>query len=295
MTGKDSWGQEQPFGFDTEDDMIREERTQWLDPIVIVSGGFDPPHEGHIAMFNEAAKYGKVHVLLNSDDWLVRKKGAALLPWSTRKELLVNLSSVHKVWEVNDLNGTVCEGLKQLKILYPHTKLFFANGGDRKVDNTPELEICHKHKIAPLWHIGGEKINSSSELLSNYEHKHGIRHMTSRDWGTYEIIAQGKATENIMNWLTKILTIWPRKNISLQRHFHREERWLILEGEGEFFSAEAGRWPVKPSDQILIPINNSHWIANTSYDTSLVILETWIGDKLEESDIERIENELTIS
>jgi mannose-1-phosphate guanylyltransferase len=238
MTGKDSWGQEQPFGFDTEDDMIREERTQWLDPIVIVSGGFDPPHEGHIAMFNEAAKYGKVHVLLNSDDWLVRKKGAALLPWSTRKELLVNLSSVH---------------------------------------------------------IGGEKINSSSELLSNYEHKHGIRHMTSRDWGTYEIIAQGKATENIMNWLTKILTIWPRKNISLQRHFHREERWLILEGEGEFFSAEAGRWPVKPSDQILIPINNSHWIANTSYDTSLVILETWIGDKLEESDIERIENELTIS
>ena len=112
---------------------------------------------------------------------------------------------------------------------------------------------------------------------------------SKRDWGTYEIIAQGEG------WLTKIITIEPRKNISFQRHFHREERWLVLEVEGEFFSAEAGRWPVKPSDQIQIPVNNSHWIANTSHDKNLIILETWLGDKLEESDIERIENELTIS
>ena len=289
MTGKDSWGQEQPFGFDTENDVIQEERTQWLDPIVVVSGGFDPAHEGHTALFNEAANHGSVHILLNSDEWLVRKKGAALLPWSTRRELLVNIWAVHRVHPVEDQDDTVCQGLIALRRKYPHTKISFANGGDRKEGNTPEVSVCMSHKIDVLWNIGGEKKNSSSDLLSRYKHSHGIRHLTTRTWGSFEVLGEGDG------WLTKILTIWPRKNISFQRHLHREERWLVLEGEGEFFSAEAGRWPVKPSHQIQIPVNNTHWIANPSHDKNLIILEPWLGDKLEESDIERIDNELAIS
>ena len=281
--------QKNPFGFEPEDDVIREERAQWLDPIVVVSGGFDPAHEGHLALFIDAAKYGRVHVLLNSDEWLARKKGSALLPWSTRRELLINLQAVHRVMPVEDQDDTVCQGLISLRKDYPHTKILFANGGDRKEGNTPEVAVCTSQKIDVLWNIGGEKKNSSSSLLSKYEHKHGIRHAVTRTWGQFEIVAQGKG------WLTKILTVWPRENISFQKHLHREERWLVLEGEGEFFSAEAGRWPVKPSDQIHIPVNSTHWIANTGHDKDLVILETWLGDKLEESDIERIENELTIS
>lgn len=281
--------QNNPFGFDSEDDVNRKEQTQWLDPIVVVSGGFDPTHEGHTALFNEAAKHGKVHVLLNSDDWLARKKGAALLPWATRRELLINIRAVHRVHPVEDKDDTVCQGLIDLRKKYPHTKILFANGGDRKEGNTPEVAVCMPHKIDVLWNIGGEKKNSSSDLLSKYKHSHGIRHLTTRTWGSFEILGEGDG------WLTKTLTVWPRKNISFQKHFHREERWLILEGEGEFFSAEAGRWLVKPSDQIQIPVNNTHWIANPSHDKNLIILETWLGDKLEESDIERIENELTIS
>ena len=73
--------QENPFGFDPEDDIVRQECTQLLDPIVIVSGGFDPIHKGHMALLNAAARYGKVHVLLNSDDWLARKKGTHFLPF----------------------------------------------------------------------------------------------------------------------------------------------------------------------------------------------------------------------
>lgn len=45
----------------------------------IVSGGFDPIHEGHIAMINEAAcRSDGVILLLNSDEWLCRKKAKTL-------------------------------------------------------------------------------------------------------------------------------------------------------------------------------------------------------------------------
>ena len=44
-------------------------------PTIAVSGGFDPIHKGHIQMIREASKYGNVIVIVNSDEWLVRKKG----------------------------------------------------------------------------------------------------------------------------------------------------------------------------------------------------------------------------
>ncbi len=42
---------------------------------VVVSGGFDPIHVGHLRMFKEAAKLGELVVVINSDPWLQRKKG----------------------------------------------------------------------------------------------------------------------------------------------------------------------------------------------------------------------------
>jgi len=272
--------QENPFGFDPQADVVREERTQWLGPIVAVSGGFDPAHEGHVALFKAAAKYGQVHVLLNSDEWLIRKKGSPLLPWKTRKELLINLSAIHRVHTVDDRDDTVCNGLKELRKAYPNTKIFFANGGDRKEGNTPEIPVCEAHEIEILWNIGGGKVNSSSALLSEYEHKHGIKHLVSRDWGTYEIIAQGKS------YLTKILSIFPRRNISYQRHTHRTEEWLVLEGKGLFVRGHS-KFDMFPKNRVRIPPLTWHWVKNTSDLEPLCILETWFGDILEESDIER--------
>jgi D-beta-D-heptose 7-phosphate kinase/D-beta-D-heptose 1-phosphate adenosyltransferase len=146
-----------PLSFDPEADMVRQERTQWLDPIVIVSGGFDPVHKGHMALFNAAARYGKVHVLLNSDDWLIRKKGAPLLPFQTRKEVLKNIVIIHRVHSVDDRDETVSNGLLKLRKKYPKTKMFFANGGDRRIDNIPEMWFCEDLEIELLWNIGGDK------------------------------------------------------------------------------------------------------------------------------------------
>jgi cytidyltransferase-like protein len=282
--------QENPFDFDPEDDVVRQERTQWLDPIIIVSGGFDPVHKGHMALFNAAAKHGKVHVLLNSDDWLIRKKGTPFLSFQNRKEILKNIATIHRVYSVDDHDETVCNGLLQLKEEYPNTKMFFANGGDRKIGSIPEMWICEDLEINLLWNVGGGKIDSSSKLLEKYVDNIYINtQIEHRNWGHYKIIGSGEG------WLTKILTIEPGKNISLQKHTHRSEEWLVLEGYGEFATTYKSKQKVYPGLKINIPEFTWHWVKNTEEAAPLQILETWFGGILEESDIERKENESEIT
>ena len=130
-------------------------------PTVAVSGGFDPVHVGHVRMILEAAEVGDVIVIANSDEWLMRKKGYVFMPWEERAEILASIKGVLKVVTVDDSDGTVCEALRREK------PTFFANGGDRKTDNTPEMEVCSELGIGLLWEVGGGKIQSSSELVKN--------------------------------------------------------------------------------------------------------------------------------
>ena len=127
--------------------------------IVAVSGGFDPIHIGHIRMINNAAKLGSVHVYVNSDRFLYRKKGYVFMPIQERIEIIANLKSVAKVILVIDEDNTVCKTLEKYK---PD---IFVNGGDRYGYEIPEVKICNKLKIKMLFEIGGEKIQSSSLLV----------------------------------------------------------------------------------------------------------------------------------
>tara|TARA_R110002020_G_scaffold32729_2_gene100338 strand:- start:1309 stop:1797 length:489 start_codon:yes stop_codon:yes gene_type:complete len=128
-------------------------------PTVMVSGGFDPIHAGHIRMIRHAAQFGNVIIVANSDDWLFRKKGFVFMEWERRVEILNAIKGVILVDSVDDSDGTVCEAIKRLK---PD---FFANGGDRGRSNTPEQAVCEELGIGLLWSIGGdEKLDSSSEL-----------------------------------------------------------------------------------------------------------------------------------
>ena len=127
---------------------------------VMVSGGFDPVHIGHIRMILEASKHGDVIVVANSDDWLHRKKGFVFMEFEQRAEILASIKGVIKVSSVDDSDTTVCEAIRRLK---PD---IFANGGDRKRHNTPEQAVCEELGVEMLWGVGGErKANSSSSLV----------------------------------------------------------------------------------------------------------------------------------
>lgn len=126
---------------------------------ICLSGGMDCLHVGHLRMILDAKRFGNVVIILNSDKWLLRKKGYIFMPWHERREILLNIAAVHDVIPVEDDDDTVCSALSALKPDY------FGNGGDRKTDNTPEIDICNELGIKLVWNLGGEKAQSSSELV----------------------------------------------------------------------------------------------------------------------------------
>ena len=132
---------------------------------IVVSGGFDPIHIGHVRMILEAAQYGKVIVIANSDEWLLRKKGFCFMPWEERAEIIRSIRGVSDVVRVDDTDNSVCEAIKRL-----HTEGrcdTFGNGGDRTNVNTPEKDLCQALGIEMAWNVGGGKIQSSSTLVNN--------------------------------------------------------------------------------------------------------------------------------
>ena len=138
-------------------EMYKEEEKS---PTVMVSGGFDPVHAGHIRMIRDAANFGDVIVIANSDNWLFRKKGFVFMSFDQRAEILNAIKGVILVDSVDDADGTVCEAIRR------HNPSYFANGGDRRKTNTPEVDVCSELEIKLLWGVGGDKkLASSSELV----------------------------------------------------------------------------------------------------------------------------------
>lgn len=129
--------------------------------MILVSGGFDPIHNGHIQYLKAASQYGNVCVALNSDDWLIRKKGYVFQPWEVRKTILEAIKYVSEVVEVNDDDDTISDALR----LMPR---YFANGGDRQKPDEKEHAMCEKYGIIELFNVGGIKINSSSSIVNDY-------------------------------------------------------------------------------------------------------------------------------
>ena len=162
-------------------------KEEWSKNVIIVSGGFDPVHKGHMRMFREAANFGaNVVVGLNSDEWLTRKKGKPFMNFYERKEILEGIKYISSVVKFDDNDDTACSLIHQVRTTYNggmfnhdyqdknptgrnDYKIYFANGGDRKVGNVPELSTCKRLKVVMLWGIGGGKIQSSSDLTTNWE------------------------------------------------------------------------------------------------------------------------------
>ena len=159
-------------------------KENWIKNVIILSGGFDPVHKGHIRMFREAANLGhQVIVGLNSDEWLTRKKGKPFMNFKERKEILEGFKYVNQVLPFDDSDDTASDLIRRVHTIYDseshdhnyadlppqgmmdYYKIYFANGGDRTTDNVPEMDVCRELDVTMLWGIGGGKIQSSSWLI----------------------------------------------------------------------------------------------------------------------------------
>lgn len=175
---------------------------------IAISGGFDPIHPGHIEMIERAKEYGEVHIIVNSDDWLIRKKGFFFQPYVDRKKILEAYTP--HVHAVDDADGSVCEALRRLK---PD---IFGNGGDRKKDNIPEYNVCEELGIEMVFEMGS-KYASSSAI--------NAKKRVNTRWGWYDVIL------DMPNLKVKMLHLEPGKSLSLQRHTERSEFFFMPTGE----------------------------------------------------------------
>ena len=250
--------------------------------IVIVTGGFDPVHSGHISYLNHADHLGDHLVVgLNSDAWLARKKGRPFMPWRERMVVLGNLHMVDDVIDFDDSDGTAIDAIRRVREKYPNDEIVFANGGDRTRDNIPEMMF---DDVEFVFGVGGEdKANSSSWILDEWKAP-----KTERAWGYYRVLHEVGNHVKL-----KELTVAPKTCLSMQRHDSRAEFWFVAEGEATVYTVD----PTSTDHDILatpakhqstwIQLNQWHQLCNET-DTALKLIEIQYGDKCIEEDIQRL-------
>ena len=250
--------------------------------IIIVSGGFDPLHSGHIAYFKSAKALGDhLVVALNSDEWLVSKKGKYFMPFEERKTIIENLSCVDSVIDFEDDHlGSATNALIKIKELYPNDDISFANGGDRNKGNIPEMSV---DGIDFIFSVGGDdKKNSSSWILKKWQY-----YFEERIWGSFFNLFEGEDVK------VKELVVDPKKGMSFQKHFKRHEIWLVSEGscvvnysKGE--PEDRQSVTLNKFDKYIVPLGEWHQITNP-FDKTCRIIEIQYGEEVVEEDIERID------
>lgn len=251
--------------------------------VVLVTGGFDPLHSGHIEYFKAARELGDHLVVgLNSDAWLTRKKGRPFMPFEERAAIIKELSCVDEVIGFNDDDGTACNAIGQVLATKGSSwQLIFANGGDRKNTNTPEYKTYGLDTdVKFVFGIGGDdKKNSSSWILKAWSQP-----TTERAWGKYTVLDKGDG------WQVKQLEFDVGRALSDQRHFKRSEHWHVVDGVITMLLEDRNgvrsSHLLVPGDSIDIPVGYWHKAVNVDNKTARVI-EVWMGNELTEDDIER--------
>jgi D-beta-D-heptose 7-phosphate kinase/D-beta-D-heptose 1-phosphate adenosyltransferase len=249
--------------------------------IVVVSGGFDPLHSGHIAMFKSAKELGdRLLVAVNSDAWLVRKKGRAFMPLHERTGIITNLSCVDEiVMGYDDSDGSSTDALRRVKEKYPMDEIIFANGGDRNMFNIPEMAV---EGVTFNFGVGGgHKANSSSWILEEWKAP-----KTERTWGYYRVLKEYGQTVKL-----KELTVESGQRLSMQRHEKRAEHWFVAEGTATVYSIDSSTdvellGTYKQFQHVHINRTQWHQLCNET-DKPLKIIEIQYGDDCVETDIER--------
>ena len=256
--------------------------------IVLVTGGFDPLHSGHIRYFTEAKKLGdRLIVGVNSDAWLSRKKGRPFMPVEERAEVIRALSMVDAVVAFEDdydADGSCRRFIEDSCWNYEEDEVIFANGGDRTTDNIPEMEVVAEN-LSFAFGIGGtDKANSSSWILEEWKAP-----KTLRPWGYYRVLHEEPGIK------VKELAVDPGKSLSNQRHFLRSEYWLVSEGEATIDYQRHPNWNTQLTNKFTkhqaldIPCKTWHRLYNET-DSPVRIIEIQYGEDCREEDIERKHN-----
>ena len=253
--------------------------------IVLITGGFDPLHSGHIAYIKAARELGDSLIIgLNSDEWLRRKKGQEFMPWEERATIIAELQNVVRVINFDDSDNSAKDAIKKVRALNPQARIIFANGGDRTKENIPEMDLLSEMlHLDFVFGVGGEdKKNSSSWILQEWKAP-----KTDRAWGYYRVLHEVGANTKL-----KELTVMPKTCLSMQRHDSRAEFWFVAEGEATVYTLDQASTDQEVKCQLtmhehtFIKVNEWHQLCNET-DRPLKLIEIQYGERCVEEDIQR--------
>lgn len=247
-----------------------------IDKVVLVTGGFDPVHSGHVQYIREANSLGQILVVgLNSDEWLTRKKGQPFMSFDERKSILEEFDSVYEVIDYDDTDNSSKNAIIKVRQMYPDAKIIFANGGDRTQENIPEMDIDDDN-IEFIFGVGGAfKKNSSSWILREWKEP-----KTVRPWGHYRVLYDMKGCK------VKELVVEPNQSLSMQKHNERSELWFVSEGRCKVdFDTGIPMYLTAHTDTKVFR-TQWHRLYNP-YDKPCKLIEIQYGTECTETDIER--------
>ena len=118
-----------------------------------------------------------------------------------------------------------------------------------------------------------------NKLKNKYKKKKNI---FFRPWGKYINLYNGK------NFLIKELYVKSKGILSLQKHFHRSEHWVVTQGSPKI-TLNKKKFILKPRETIFIPARSIHRIENP-YKRPVKIIEAQLGSILKETDIVRYQD-----
>ena len=186
--------------------------------VVMVAGGFDPLHPGHISHLREAAKLGDCLVVaLQPDENMVKKKGFCYQPYLLReseiRREMADLGDNLTVFRIIDTDGTVTKTLEAVK---PN---IFAKGGDRNPDLVPipssEIDACHKIGCQIIYNVGEPKRPEWSSTLIGKKTL-SIRDKLSEGWHHTERYGEVFVSPGGIAWVVREVAGGELKSVPLR-------------------------------------------------------------------------------
>lgn len=143
------------------------------------------------------------------------------------------------------------------------------------IDTSDALLVSHSDKV--------QDVKKIFTLLKTANHESYKLHRTVvRPWGSYTII------EECPGFKIKRIEVKPSASLSLQKHHHRSEHWVVVSGTAKITKGDDTFW-VKPNESTYIPVGEKHRLENPDV-LPCVIIEIQCGSYLGEDDIVRYED-----
>ena len=195
-----------------------------------------------------------------------------------------DIGSWKSVWELSEKDKNL--NYKEGKVMLSKTKNSYLRGEDRLVvgiglRNLIVIETNDAILIADKEY--SQDIKDIVSKLKKEKIPEGQKHRKIyRPWGNYFSIAEDS------NWQVKLITVKPGEKLSLQKHLHRSEHWIVVNGTA-YVEIEDKQFQLSINQSTFIPKGAKHRLSNLEKN-SLDIIEVQSGNYLGEDDIIRLED-----